>query len=103
MPDTTKRFEKDVTPELSLPLKERLIAFRARHLGETFTDIRKPAAGRLGDILNPLQQIIRMVKPERESFFLSLIQALQAEKLIEKADSLEAQILMVLGGLEDEV
>jgi DNA primase catalytic core len=103
MPETSKRFENDVTPELSLPFKERLIAFRARHLGETFTDIPKPAAGRLGDILKPLQQIIRMVKPEREPSFLRLIRELEAEKLVEKADSLEAQVLSVLIGLEDQV
>jgi len=96
MPETNKRFENDVTPELSLPLKERLVAFRARHLGESLADIPKPAAGRLGDILKPLQQIIRLVKPEREESFLGLVKELEAEKLIEKADSLEAQILTVL-------
>jgi DNA primase catalytic core len=103
MPETGKRFENDVTPELSLPFKERLIAFRARHLGESLPDILKPAAGRLGDILKPIQQIIHMVKPEREPSFLRLIRELEAEKLAEKADSLEAEILMVLIGLRDEV
>ncbi|HUU29587.1 MAG TPA: CHC2 zinc finger domain-containing protein [archaeon] len=103
MCETIRQFENNVTPELSLPLKERLIAFRARHLGETLADIPKPAAGRLGDILKPLQQIIRLVKPEREPSFLRLIRQIESEKLIEKADSLEAQILMVLIGLEDEV
>lgn len=103
MPETSKRFENDVTPELSLPFKERLIAFRAAHLGETFADIPKPAAGRLGDILKPLQQIIRLVKPEREPSFLRLVRELEAEKLIEKADSLEAQILMTLIGLKAQV
>jgi len=103
MPETSKRFENDVTPELSLPLKERLVAFRAAHLGETFEDIPKPAAGRLGDILKPLQQIIRLVKPEREPSFLRLVRELEKEKLIEKADSLEAQILMTLIGLKGQV
>ncbi|MEJ5377081.1 MAG: CHC2 zinc finger domain-containing protein [bacterium] len=103
MPETSRRFENDVTPELALPLKERLIAFRAKHLGETLADIPKPAAGRLGDILKPLQQIIRLVKPERELSFLRLIRQIESEKLIEKADSLEAQILAVLIGLQDQV
>ena len=103
MPETSKRFENDVTPELSLPLKERLIAFRARHLGETLADIPKPASGRLGDILKPLQQIIRMVKPEREPSLLRLIRQIESEKLIEKADSLESQILMTLIGLKRQV
>jgi len=103
MPETSKQFENDVTPELSLPFKERLIAFRARHLGEISADIPKPAAGRLGDILKHLQQIIRMVKPEREPFFLRLVREIEAEKLNEKADTLEAQILMVLVGLKGQV
>jgi len=103
MPETNTRFENDVTPELSLSLKERLVAFRARHLGESLLDIPKPAAGRLGDILKPLQQIIRLVNPEREDSFLELVKELETEKLLEKSDSLEAQILMVVMALEDQV
>jgi len=103
MPESSRRFENDVTPELSLPFKERLIAFRAAHLGETFAHIPKPAIGRLGDILKPIQQIIRLVKPEREPSFLRLVRDLEGEKLIEKADSLEAQILMTLIGLKEHV
>ncbi len=103
MPETGKRFENDVTPELSLPLKERLIAFRARHLGEILPDMPKPAPGRLGDILKPLHQIIRLVKPEREPSFLRLIKELQSERLVEKADSLEARILEVICMSESEV
>lgn len=103
MPETKKRFENDVTPEISLPLKERLIAFRAGHLGERLPDIPKPTSGRLGDILKPLQQIIRLVKPEREPHFLQLVRELEADRLIEKGDSIEAQILMVLIELKEEV
>lgn len=103
MLETSKRFENDVTPELSLPLKERLVAFRARHLGESFADIPKSAAGRLGDILKPIQQIICLVRPEREKAFLRLVDELEAEKLSENADSLEAQLLRVLTGLKEQV
>lgn len=103
MPETERRFENDVRPELSLPLKERLVAFRARHLGETLSNIQKPASGRLGDILKPIQQIIRLVRPEREPYFLRFIKELEAERLIEKADTIEAQILITLVGLKDQV
>ena len=51
----------------------------------------------------PLQQIIRLVKPERESHFLRLVRELESDRLVEKGDSIEAQILMVLISLEDEV
>ncbi|MBI4038710.1 toprim domain-containing protein [Candidatus Daviesbacteria bacterium] len=103
MPETSKRFDNSVTPELAIELKERLIVFRARHFEEQFPEIPKPANGRLGDILRPLLQIVQLVKPEREEAFLRLIKELEKERLIEKADSLEAQILLVIIGLKDRV
>jgi DNA primase catalytic core len=103
MPETAKRFEEDVTPLRALPLKEKLITFRARHYGEKLAYIPKPALGRLGDILKPIQQIIRLVRPDREAYFLKLVKKLESEKLIEKADSIEAQILTVLSGLRGNV
>jgi hypothetical protein len=103
MPQSHRRFENDVTPELALPLKERLTAFRARFQGKSLPEITKPASGRLGDILKPLLQIIKLVKPEREQLFLSLVRNLEKDRLIDKSDSLEAQILLVLASLEDQV
>jgi hypothetical protein len=103
MPQTSRRFEIDVTPESSLPLKERLTAFRAHHLGKSLPDCDKPAAGRLGDILRPLLQIIRMVNPEGESVFMELVRELQRGRLIDKSDSLDAQILLVLESLRGQV
>lgn len=103
MPETSRRFENDVTSESALPLKERLLAFRARHLGETIQNIPKPAGGRLGDILKPLQQIIRLVKPEKEPSFLRMVRELNTDRLIEKSDSLEAQILSKIISIEDQV
>jgi putative DNA primase/helicase len=103
MPQTGRRFENDVTPELALPLKERLVAFRGRHLRETLPDIPKPASGRLGDILKPLLQIIRLVKPEREPIFLNLVRELETRRKIDRVDSLEAQILRVIDGMRDRV
>ena len=103
MPETDRSFENDVTEEGALPLKERLVAFRARHLGESLPDILKPASRRLGDILKPLQQIIRLVKPEREMVFLSLVRQLEEERQTAKADSYEAEILRAVVGLVSAV
>jgi len=103
MPETSRKFENSVTPELALPLRCRLLAFRARHLSETLPDIPKPAAGRLGDILKPLLQIIRFVRPEREDDFMALVSGFEADRLIEKAESLEAQILNALMSLKTQV
>jgi hypothetical protein len=103
MPQTSRRFEKDVTPDFALPLKERLTAFRAHHLGKSLPDCDKPAAGRLGDILKPLLQLFRLVKPEREPVFMELVRELERGRLIDKSDSLEAQLLLVLDSLKDQL
>jgi hypothetical protein len=103
MPETSKRFEEDVPPERGLPLKERLVAFLARHLGKELPDLRKPVRGRLGDIMKSLLQIVRLVKPEREESFRKLIGQLEQERNISKSDSLEASLLLTLIGLEHRV
>ena len=103
MPETTRRFEMPVRPELALSLKERLVAFRARHLGESLPEGPKPSMGRLGDILQPLQQLIRVVRPDREQAFLGLVQELEKQTLIEKADTLEAELLRIVVSLKDSV
>jgi hypothetical protein len=103
MPQTSRRFETNVTPESALPLKERLTAWRAHHLGEGLPDIPKPAAGRLGDITKPLLQILYLVHPERVPIFLGLVRDIEHHRLIDKSDSLEAQILLVVASLKDKV
>jgi len=103
MPETRRQFENDVMPELALPLKEQLVAFRARHLGETLLDIPKPASSRLGDILKPILQIVRLVKPEREGHLMKLVKELESDRMIDKSDSFEAHLLKVILDLKDNV
>jgi len=102
MPEASRGFEQDVTPEATLTLKERLVAFRSRHLGKPLPDVEKPAKGRLGDILKPLRQIIRLVNPDREGAFMGLVKELEAKRMLDKSESLEAQVLatvLVLGDI----
>jgi hypothetical protein len=61
----------------------------------------KPAKGRLGDILKPIQQIIKLVKPEMEGTFLELVEELSRKKITAQADSLEAGILWTILKLID--
>jgi hypothetical protein len=103
MPEATRDFDNEVTPELALPLKEKLVAFRARHFEEKLPDVPKPAHGRLGDITRPILQIIKLVKPDRETVFLELIKEIQKGRLIEKSETLEAQILRIIKGLESKI
>ncbi len=66
LPEAGRTFNNDVRPETSLPFKERLVAFRARHLQDDLPELDKPCDGRLGDITKPIMQMIRMVCPEYE-------------------------------------
>ena len=103
MPDSSQAFDDEVTPEAGQPLRERLVAFRARHLGNSLPNIAKPAARRLGDILRPLHQIIRLVRPEREAVFLRLARSFEADRLTDKADSHDAHVLEAMLGLSEAV
>ena len=103
MPETTRRFEVDPTPELARPLRERLVAFRGRHLNQPLPAASKPAAGRLGDILRPLRQIVLLMRPDREDAFLAFARNLQRERLTDRAETLEAELLRILDGLRDRV
>lgn len=103
MPESTKRFDNEVRPELLLPLNEKLTAFKALHLGKKFEETSKPAGGRLGDILKPLLQIIRFIAPERNDAFLKLVDGLSKRRIVDKAESIEAQILLAVRTLSDTV
>jgi len=102
MPESPKRFELEVTPEAALPLKERLLAFRTRYLGQPLPNLSKPAIGRLGDILKPLCQIMRLVHPDRLEEFQGLVRDLEAERRMDRSEGLEAAVLraIVLSAVE---
>jgi len=93
MPISTRRFENSVSPEVALPFKERLTAFRAMHLGSMLPICEKPANGRLGDILKPLYQIVLLSCPEREQIFRELIKEIEASRTIERSETLEAKVI----------
>ena len=95
MPQSTKAFETDIIPQNALELRERLLAFRARQMGKLLPECKKPAKGRLGDILKPLLQIIMMTCPNRETVFLGLVKELERERLSDRAESIEAEILSI--------
>jgi len=96
MPEAKREFPDDVTPAEAMPLRARLTAFRARHLGQPLPHVDKPVAGRLGDIARPLVQIARLVRPEREGDLLALIRQLDCERRAEKAETIDGQIVSAL-------
>ena len=103
LPESRKRFENDVTPDIALPFKERLVAFRAKYLREKLPDIPKPAHGRLGDILKPLLQIIHLVKPDRKAPFLELVKEIEADRKIGMEENEEVKVLRILSDCTESV
>lgn len=96
MPESNKKFEFDVTAENGLPFKERLVAFRGRNLDKTMPLAEKPFRGRLGDMVKPLLQVLRLVKPKNELKFLQLMKDIESERKLQLSESLEANILRVI-------
>ena len=99
MPETSKSFDKDVKERDALPLREKLVAFKAMNMDKVFEDIPKPTRGRLGDIMRPLHSIIRFVCPDREPGFLRLIDSIKDSRLINKSETMEAQLLTIVKDL----
>lgn len=102
MKEASKEFG-DIPLDLARSLKERLVAFRARHLGKGVPQIDKPARGRLGDILKPLMQIILLVAPGRKEEFRKLISELDQDRKAQKSESTDAKLTSIIVELEDEV
>lgn len=103
MPESAKKFEREVQKEDGLPLKARLLAFRGYYLDRSLPKNLKPASGRLGDILKPILQVATLVNPQRNLEILDLVKYIEDERLIEKSDSFEAQILKTVLALKGEV
>lgn len=103
MPSSRRRFDKDIRPQDALELKARLTAFRARHMFSSLPDAKKPTNGRLGDIMRPLLQIVKLVCPEEEESFKGLLSEIQASRMLEKSGGWEAKIIGSIVGLVDQV
>ncbi len=102
MPESDRTFDQDVKPETGLELKERLTAFRARHLGNELPEVRKPCRGRMGDILRPLVQAVMLAAPERTESFTVFCKKLEEERHEALADTFEAKLIEAIEALEEQ-
>lgn len=103
MAETDRTFADDVTPESALPLRARLTAFRARHLGRRLPRAEKALRGRLGDITRPLVQIVRLVRPEAEERLLALFADLDGERRREKAETVDGVVVAAVAACVDDL
>ena len=60
------------------------------------SDVTKPARGRLGDILEPLVQVVRLMAPHREEELLNLVEDLLEARLSDKSQTQEGRIIRVV-------
>ena len=81
------------TPELGLPFRERLVAWRAHHMGEKLPTPKELTLGRLNDIATPLWQIIKLVSPSHLEGFEELIREQEEERRQTKASTIEAEVI----------
>jgi hypothetical protein len=102
MPPLRRAFPKQVaTQEVALPFRERLLAFRAWHLNEELPEFTSSCYDRLGDITDPIFQIIQMVKPEAKAYVFGTIDKLSEDALACRQDSPDIRILRVVCGLAE--
>jgi hypothetical protein len=96
MQDASKHFEQDITPKMGLPFRERLTAFRAKFMGKPLPQVKKPTRGRLGDIMKPLRQIVRLVCPQERHRFLEMVKDIEQKRRESLSETEEAKITRAL-------
>jgi hypothetical protein len=95
MPESSRSFEEDVKPEMGVPYRERLVAFRARWMDSPLPATGKPVKGRLGDILRPVRQIVNIVCQD-ETWFLDFVKHIDANRKSEGLDTQDAIVVSAI-------
>ncbi|NTW99245.1 MAG: hypothetical protein HGB35_04820 [Geobacteraceae bacterium] len=102
MPNRPGNYENP-RPELGLELKERLTAFRAKHLTTIFPDLEPidGISGRLWDITKPMF-FINSLLPVDSSILEDSILSIAGEKDESRKDSLEGRLVAIIKEITDE-
>lgn len=84
-------------------LRDRLYAFRARHLETELPEApRFVRDGRLDDVLMPLHQLVLLARPDAESSFLAFGRGLEKQRADEDGLTIDAEVVRAIvscGGL----
>lgn len=86
-----------------LPIKARLLAFRARHLEDSLPEVEKPVAGRLGDIIQPLLRVARLLPAAAFDAVNGMVFQLEQERQESEAESLSGKIIQAIYDLQGEM
>ena len=90
--------------ELALELRERLTAWRAKHLQAPLPCLEPPAgiSGRLWDISRPLFQVGQLVNPEGRELLLRAILDIAGERSESKRETTEGHLVGIIRELTGE-
>jgi len=90
-------------PELALELKERLTAWRAKHLFTTFADLEpiEGISGRLWDITKPMFFVNSLLPVEHQILEDSIL-AIAGEKDASRKETLEGRLVSIIKEITDE-
>jgi hypothetical protein len=102
MPNRPANYENP-RPELALELKERLTAWRAKHLFTTFADMEpiKGISGRLWDITKPML-FVNSLLPVDSNILIESILAIAGAKEESMKDSLEGRLVAIIKEITSE-
>ncbi len=102
MPNRPGNYENP-RPELALELKERLTAWRARHLFTIFPDMEtiEGISGRLWDITKPMFFVNSLLPVEHQTLEDSIL-AIAGEKDESRKETLEGRLVAIIKEIADE-
>ncbi len=102
MPNRPGNYENP-RPELGLELKERLTAWRAKHLLASFADLEpiEGISGRLWDITKPMFFVNSLLPVDRQILEDSIL-SIAGEKDETRKDTLEGRLVAVIKEITDE-
>jgi hypothetical protein len=97
MEPNVREVRRHIDKERACNLRNRLVAFRFRHFKTSLYEPERIVSnGRLDEVLLPLHQIIRLIKPEFETEFVAFAKSIEAERNEEEIESLDAEVLRAL-------
>lgn len=99
MPEASSEYAQEINGDMAMAVKPNLVAFRAKYMEAGLSDVEKPSRGRLGDIMKPLLQVLRAVAPDEEDGFMDVVRDQEGQRLIERSESLEAEVVRAVAEL----
>jgi len=93
----------NLDPEELERVRLKLLACRAAYLNQDLPWVEKPSPGRLGDLMQPLFRVARLLPPEAEANLGGLIELIEAERGEAEAETMAGRIGQALASLKGKV